>query len=81
MPQATAEIEILSRLFQVLPAHPRVLAEWQRLVTTFTVTGKQTHDAHLAAIIRAHSLDAILTFNVRDFERYRPITVLDPTNV
>lgn len=77
--RAAAEIQTLRRLFRLLPPAIGVFDTWQRIVLDFGVTGKQTH-AHLAATMKFYSVDAILTFNVRDFGRYGT-TVIDPANV
>src|ERR1035441_8708004 len=45
------ELLSLRRLFRLLPSTPDVLEAWQRLVVTHGVLGKQTHDAHLVAIM------------------------------
>jgi len=45
------------------------------------VMGKQTHDAHLVAIMRVNAVASILTFNVGHFQRFAGITVLEPSRV
>jgi predicted nucleic acid-binding protein len=52
-----------------------------RLVLTHNVSGRQVHDAHLVAIMQAHSITSILTFNGADFKRYPGITVLHPAQI
>ena len=54
--------------------------EWERIVTTHRVSGKNTHDARLVATMRLHGIEKILTFNVPDFERFPGIIVLNPTH-
>lgn len=44
---------------------------WRQLVERYQVVGKSVHDARLAAIMIAARIPAILTLNVKDFERYR----------
>jgi predicted nucleic acid-binding protein len=44
------------------------------------VRGAKVHDARLAAVMQAHGLTRILTFNAADFRRYSDITVLDPSS-
>ena len=51
--QATVEMEALKRLFVLLPEVP-VLQEWERLVGTYRVSGKNTHDARLVAAMILH---------------------------
>jgi predicted nucleic acid-binding protein len=75
--QAIREVNALKRLFTLLPEAP-LLSEWERLVTTYRVSGKNCHDARLVAAMMVHGTRSILTFNVQDFTRYSGITVLDP---
>lgn len=76
--QARTEIDQLKKLFTLLPDTPDVLPAWERLVTSYAVSGKSAHDARLVAAMQVHGIDQLLTFNVVDFQRYPMITVLDP---
>jgi len=75
--QATAEVNTLKKLFVLLPEIP-LLEEWGRLVATYHVAGKNTHDARLVAAMIVHGVKEILTFNVKDFTRYTEIVAMDP---
>jgi predicted nucleic acid-binding protein len=76
--RAATEMASLRRLFRLLPHTPDVLEEWQRIVIGQGITGKQTHDAHLVAIMQAHAVTNVLTFDVSHFSRFPGISVLDP---
>jgi predicted nucleic acid-binding protein len=76
-----AELARFRALFTLLPDVPAILPEWERLVSTHAVIGKQAHDARFVAAMSVHGVDHILTFNVGDFARYPGITVLDPATV
>jgi predicted nucleic acid-binding protein len=78
---AAKEIAKLRRLFHLLAYTPEVTETWQRLVIEQAIVGKQTHDAHLAAIMRVNGVPSILTFNVGDFRRFAGIIVVDPALV
>jgi predicted nucleic acid-binding protein len=45
------------------------------------VAGKQTHDAHLVAVMQVHSVPSILTFNGAHFTRFPGVGVIDPAQV
>ena len=75
--QAMGQVLALKRLFVLLPEIP-LQGEWERLVTTYRVCGRNSHDARLVAAMMVHGTRSILTFNVQDFTRYAGITVLDP---
>jgi predicted nucleic acid-binding protein len=57
------------------------MAAWEKLVGASLVSGKRAHDAHLAATMQVHGITDILTFNIRDFERFPRITVIDPADL
>jgi predicted nucleic acid-binding protein len=78
--QAVAELDQIKRLWVLLPEAP-LHGEWERLVKTYRVAGKNTHDARLVAAMHLHRIDRILTFNVQDFMRFKDITVIDPATV
>src|SRR6266568_2194013 len=70
------ELDLLKELFPLLPEPVSVFEDWERLVTSYRVSG--THDARLVAVMKAHGIGTILTFNVQDFVRYDGITALHP---
>jgi predicted nucleic acid-binding protein len=64
-----------------LPDSDDVYPEWRRLVVTYGVSGKKTHDARLVAAMTVNRITHILTFNADDFTRYAGINVLNPANL
>lgn len=76
-----AELMSLRRLLRLLPSTPEVLEAWQRIVVTHGIVGKQTHDAHLVAIMQVYSVQSVLTFNVGHFSRFPDIVVLNPADI
>ncbi|MCG8349956.1 MAG: PIN domain-containing protein [Chloroflexales bacterium] len=67
---ADRRLRLLERLFPILPEVPNIYPEWRRIVVAFGVAGVQVHDARLVAVMRAHGVSHILTFNDTDFARY-----------
>jgi predicted nucleic acid-binding protein len=66
---------------QLLPDMPAIFTHWERIVVTYGVQGKQAHDARLVAVMKAHGINQLLTFNVGDFAPFASgegITVVDP---
>jgi predicted nucleic acid-binding protein len=57
-------------IYQVVIEREAVHKELKRLISTYSVTGKQVHDARLVAIMLAWQIENILTLNDRDFRRY-----------
>jgi predicted nucleic acid-binding protein len=73
-------LELIERLFPLLPDTPAIYSEWRRLVVTYSVSGVQVHDAYLVASMKANNVTHILTFNTADFTRYavEGIVAVDP---
>ncbi|MBD1939303.1 PIN domain-containing protein [Microcoleus sp. FACHB-68] len=63
-------LQLIERLFPVLPDSSKVYEEWRRLVVIFGVSGVQVHDARLVASMKVNAISHILTLNVEDFKRY-----------
>jgi predicted nucleic acid-binding protein len=56
-------LQVIERLFPLLPDTPAIYPEWRRLVVTYNVSGVQVHDAHLVGSMKANGVTHILTFN------------------
>src|SRR5262249_1552350 len=79
--EAQAELARLKSLFPVLDDTAAILPEWERVVVTHQVIGKNAHDARLVGAMNVHGIRQLLTFNPADFRRYPGITVLSPHDV
>lgn len=53
--------------FALLEDRPEVFSTWLELVTINNIKGKRSHDIRLIAIMLAHGVDHLLTFNPSDF--------------
>ncbi len=60
---------------------PGVFSHWLSLVTAHHIKGKRVHDVRLVAIMKAHGVTHLLTFNVGDFPAKLGITVVVPSEV
>lgn len=78
---AQVEIERVRTLFPLLDDTPAILAHWLTLVTTHGVIGRRVHDARLVAVMLAHTIGHVLTFNGDDFRRFPEIVVVDPADI
>lgn len=55
---------------------------WRRLVVQYGVSGRQVHDARLVAVMLTHGITRLLTYNVKDFQRYVAIiTPIHPKDI
>jgi predicted nucleic acid-binding protein len=78
---AAQEVERIMALFPSLDDTPAVFAHWQTLVAAHRVIGRRVHDARLVAVMLAHDVSHILTFNGDDFRGFNEIVVVEPTSV
>lgn len=79
--QVAEDVRVLQTFFPMLPDRPSIFREWERLVSMTQVSGRQVHDARLAATMRVHGLSHLLTFNPGDFARYAGIMPVHPRDV
>ncbi|MFT3879017.1 MAG: type II toxin-antitoxin system VapC family toxin [Gemmatales bacterium] len=68
-------------LFTLVPETSSVVSVWEDLVVKHNVTGKKSHDTHLAATMIVNDVTHLLTFNTQDFLRFGMITVIQPADV
>lgn len=81
--QCQRRIASMEAAFTLLAEAPEVYINWKRLAVLYKVQGKPSHDTRLVALMQAHGLSALLTFNARDFRRYAPegIQIIDPATI
>jgi predicted nucleic acid-binding protein len=79
--EGAIEIRRLQQMYVLFPEDPEVFTEWTRLVGAHRVSGRPAHDSRLVAAMNVHGIEAILTFNRRDFARYADIILLTPDEV
>jgi predicted nucleic acid-binding protein len=79
--RVSTELARLKRLFTLLPDTPAILPEWERLVVTHSVLGRNAHDARLVAAMLVHGVTHLLKFDDGDFRRFAGITVLTPASI
>lgn len=79
--QAENELGQIKSIFHVLDETSAIYSEWERLVATYRVSGKNVHDARIAAQMRVNNINNILTFNAQDFVRYANINAVEPMSV
>ena len=71
----------IERTFELLLSdEAMVYPYWKRLVAEQRVTGRRVFDARLVAVMLAHGIDRLLTFNAADFAGLG-VPVLEPQTV
>lgn len=54
---------------------------WMALVSSYGTQGKVSHDARFVAAMMGHGITNFLTYNTKDYTRYKNITVLTPIDI
>jgi predicted nucleic acid-binding protein len=57
------EFARLKSFFVVLPETEEIYPAWERLVSTYQVSGKPAHDARIVAAMQVHGIAEIMTFD------------------
>ncbi len=75
------EVQRALAQFPLLVDTPAVFAHWLALVSGHRLTGRRVHDARLVAVMLAHGIGQLLTFNRDDFRVFGEIAVVDPADI
>jgi predicted nucleic acid-binding protein len=67
--------------FCLLKDYPEVFDFWLDLVRKHEIKGKKVHDARLVAVMQAHGVENLLTFNTADFAAFDEIKAIHPRDV
>ena len=70
--------DTLLRRFTFLGDTGSVFAHWRTLVQSHRIVGKRAHDTRLVAVMLAHGVTHLLTFNTADFASLIEITAVSP---
>lgn len=74
-------IDQLMQRFPIAEEGSQLLATWLDIVSTNMISGKRTHDARIAALMKTAAISHILTLNPSDFSNIPGITVAHPQNI
>lgn len=75
------QLKKFERFFNFLPDTLEVYENWRELVVNHSVSGVKVHDAKIAAAMKAHNIQNLLTFNAKDFKRFTDIKAVEPKGV
>lgn len=80
VPRATVleQVQLFVERFQVADDTETVTAKLLDLLAEVPGGGKQVHDANIVATMLAQGIPALLTHNVKDFERFRRWIKVEP---
>jgi len=79
--EATRRLRLLERFVTILKEPDSAYRKWKSLLVTYRISGKQVHDARLAALMAAYRLHRIVTLNPNDFARYPHLEPITPADV
>lgn len=72
--------EFLDR-FILLEDNSKIFNFWFQLVIEYNIKGKRTHDIRILAVMKAHNIDNLLTFNPDDFIALPDINIVHPCDL
>lgn len=75
------EVEQILQQFTLLEEDFRILPIWLAMVSANSIKGKRTHDIRLLAVMQAHQVTHLLTFNVADFSGFPNFTIFHPNSI
>lgn len=67
--------------FRILKETQEIFTNWFKLVTTYNIRGKRTHDIRLLAVMTVYQIPYLLTLNPSDFIPVPDITIIQPQNL
>jgi predicted nucleic acid-binding protein len=76
--RTSKEVTDLQERFPLLPDSPEVFTHWLDLVKRLPLHGKCVHDARLVAVLQAHAVEHLVTFNTADFAAFSFLSLIDP---
>lgn len=76
-----SHLKRFERFFTILPDTKDVYKNRREPVIIHSVLGIQVHDAKIAAAMKAHSIENLLTFNTKDFKRFTDIKAFAPKDI
>ena len=75
------EVERLESLLLLGEEVPAIYPIWKDLIDRYQVRGVNVHDTKLVAAMLVHELTHLLTFNTKDFQRFKEIVVVHPRSI
>jgi predicted nucleic acid-binding protein len=75
------EVTDLQARFPLLPDSPDIFTRWLELVKQLPVHGKRVHDARLVAVLQAHAVEHLISFNTSDFTLFSSLSLVDPCSL
>lgn len=64
--------------FNFLEENSEIFPHWLQMVTDYNIKGKRSHDIRLLAVMKAHNISHLLTFNPDDFLSFPYLTIIHP---
>ena len=75
------EVTDLQERFPLLPDSPEIFTRWLELVRLLSIHGKRVHDARLVAVLQAHGVEHLITFNTSDFAAFSFLSLTNPNSL
>ncbi len=74
--EAIAQVELLYNFFSIADETEEVTGQLTQLIHSYSVQGKQIHDANVVATLLTYDLVHLFTLNLADMKRYLPEIII-----
>ncbi len=78
---AAKHLARFEQLFLYVEENSEVYRNWIDIIVRYSVVGVKVHDAKIVALMMAHNIQTLLTFNAADFKRFSEIVAVSPKDI
>lgn len=78
IPDAQLLVNALLQCVEILSVGTQSCHYWYDFVSKHQAKGRQTYDTAIAAVVAEYHLDHLITYNIKDFQRFSGITAITP---
>jgi predicted nucleic acid-binding protein len=79
--EADRKASFFEARLRLLPDGVLVHEEWRKLLVEHGVSGVQVHDTRLVAVMNVYGVTQLLTYNTKDFARFKYVRAMLPKEV
>jgi predicted nucleic acid-binding protein len=76
-----SQLQAFLQSFRLADENNEVTSRFIMLLESFSIGGKQIHDANIVATMQAYGIDQLLTNNVEDFTRFTSVIKILPVEI
>ena len=78
--EAISQVAEFERFYRILGDTENAWETWKQVIQETGLVGLRVHDAYIAAVMKEHQIETLMTLNVRDFQTIPGLTIVVPQN-